>query len=235
MKIMLTNDDGYKANGIRVLHSVLASRGHEVFIVAPESQRSSVSHSISDCRTLPFMKETDNIFHFDAQPADCIMQSIGYKRLDIHPDLVVSGINHGFNLSIDIIYSGTCAAAREAAIWGYPAIAISAAVDASLDEAALFLADNLEKFLSIIEPDYFLNINVPVGSQSAWEVASSLEIRHRDCNGDEKSMLCKCTNDYSDIAICNRGCISVGAIDVRPHLNSKGSALLNDLHKEKQA
>lgn len=127
MKILVSNDDGIYSRGILHLAESLSEIG-EVIVVAPRTEQSAVGHSIT--MQLPLRireyKLSDKIcgYAIDGTPADCI--KIGIKNImKEQPDIVVSGINHGANTAISIIYSGTVSAAREAAIMGCPAIAFS--------------------------------------------------------------------------------------------------------------
>jgi len=125
--ILITNDDGYNAPGIRHLTALMQTIG-EVVVVASEQSQSAMGHAITMKVPLLF-KQTPNTEGFrefvtNGTPADCIKLGL-HKILDCKPDLVVSGINHGSNSSINIIYSGTMAAALEAAMGGIPSIGFS--------------------------------------------------------------------------------------------------------------
>lgn len=121
MKIFLSNDDGYKADGINTVFNEFKSE-HDVVMVAPHRERSSCGHGITLGRAISIEKQADNIYACSGKPADCIL--LGFSKFD-KPDLVISGINHGANLGQDRFYSGTIAAAREASFRGVPSIAIS--------------------------------------------------------------------------------------------------------------
>ena len=126
MIILLTNDDGYQAEGISVLETVLAEAGHEVWVCAPSDQRSAQSHAMTLKGKIRFIRFDARHYHCSGTPADCILYGLNGGALPVAPDVVVSGINHGYNASTDILYSGTVGAASEAALRGIPAIAISA-------------------------------------------------------------------------------------------------------------
>ncbi|WP_367362146.1 5'/3'-nucleotidase SurE [Mesotoga sp.] len=166
MKILLTNDDGIQATGIRSLAKRL-SRSHEVTIVAPESNRSGVSHSITWLTPVRIReRETiENVSSFctSGTPADCVVAAATISGIDRF-DLVLSGINHGQNLGVDIRYSGTLSAALEARVHGIPAMAISVVSEENPD----FLAavDFSESFVREYDwkklPKHtVLNVNVP--------------------------------------------------------------------------
>jgi 5'-nucleotidase len=122
MLILVTNDDGYLAGGVRVLADAAASLG-DVRVVAPDREQSATSHSLTLHYPLR-VKETDGVWVVDGTPTDCVVLAIG-ELLDGRPDFVLSGVNHGANLGDDVLYSGTVAAAMEATILGIPAVAVS--------------------------------------------------------------------------------------------------------------
>ena len=123
--ILLTNDDGVYAPGLRLLFAGLAAAG-ETIIVAPDRDNSAVSHSLSLHRPLMVKELEANIYAINGTPADCV--TIGVEKvLPRKPDLIVSGINAGANLGHDISYSGTVSAAKEGTIRGVPSMALSIA------------------------------------------------------------------------------------------------------------
>lgn len=125
MHILLSNDDGFDANGLQILRSVL-SRRHRVDVVAPDAEKSGCGHSITVGRPI-FINPVEGIgWEISGTPADCVKLGVE-ALLPSRPDLVVSGINHGSNLGRDIFYSGTVSAAIEAAFMDIPALAVSAA------------------------------------------------------------------------------------------------------------
>ena len=115
MNILLSNDDGYKADGIRILEEVLASYGHEIYVSAPDSEQSGKSHAMTISGKVTVTEFAPHHFHVSGTPADCIVYSHRCSLFPVAFDVVISGINHGYNLSTDIVFSGTCAAARQAA------------------------------------------------------------------------------------------------------------------------
>jgi 5'-nucleotidase len=135
--VLLSNDDGYASPGIRTMREALA--GHaEVITLAPETEQSASSHSLSLHRPLRLRSVEPNVFALDGTPADCVYVALhaGTRVLPRKPDLVVSGINHGMNLGQDAFYSGTIAAAREGALRGIPSVATSAHARVDLRAAA---------------------------------------------------------------------------------------------------
>ena len=122
MRILLTNDDGFEAEGLQCLYEVLSKRA-DCFVVAPDQGRSCCGHAVTTSSQLDIVRRNENSWAISGTPADCVR--VGLLWLQLKPDLVISGVNHGGNLGVDIIYSGTVAAAREAYLLGVPSIAIS--------------------------------------------------------------------------------------------------------------
>lgn len=135
--VLLSNDDGYASAGLRAMRGALSDAA-DVVVLAPENEQSASSHSLSLHRPLRLRPVEPGIFALDGTPADCVYVALhaGTRVLPRRPDLVVSGINHGMNLGQDAFYSGTVAAAREAALRGIPALATSAHTSVDLAAAA---------------------------------------------------------------------------------------------------
>ena len=123
MRILITNDDGYLADGLRTLAEAVRPLG-EVRVVAPDREQSATSHSLTLHNPLRVMERGAGVQAVDGTPTDCVILALG-MLLDERPDVVLSGINHGQNLGDDVLYSGTVAAAMEATILGVPGVAIS--------------------------------------------------------------------------------------------------------------
>jgi 5'-nucleotidase len=125
--ILLTNDDGIEAEGLRTLEKALKGLA-QLVVVAPDQERSAVSHGLTLRSPLQLKEVGPDHFVVNGTPADCVIYAL--RRLFVRfPDLVISGINHGANLGDDIMYSGTVAAAREASAHGIPSLALSQAYD----------------------------------------------------------------------------------------------------------
>ncbi len=161
MRILITNDDGIKSPGLAALRKALDK--HDVWVVAPKTEQSAKSHSVTIFEPVRFDQLEEQVFSCSGSPADCVMYS--YRgALPVKPDIVVSGINIGANLGTDLIYSGTAAAARQAALMGFPGIAVSTNSFAEpfyFDTTADFIADNIDTLLGLWHPDHFININTP--------------------------------------------------------------------------
>ena len=179
MRILVTNDDGHTSEGIRTIASVLRTR-HEVWVVAPSTNRSGVSHGITMNDPLRFWKHGEREYSCSGLPADCFMAG-SQGIMSEKPDVVISGINKGANLGSDIIYSGTAAAARQASIAGIPGIAVSLVSDEGpfyWEPLARFVLENLDLLISLSAEDVFVNINAP--SLLAYKGARLTGISRRD-------------------------------------------------------
>jgi len=167
-RILLTNDDGYLAPGIRILRAEVEKQW-ETVVVAPDREQSAASHALTLNRPLRVTEIDGGMLTVDGTPTDCVMLSIMGLH-DRKPDLVISGINSGANLGDDVIYSGTVAGAAEAVILGVPAVAVSFVDPANTDYewgARVALAVAGEVFKNGLPEGIFLNVNIP--SQSSPE------------------------------------------------------------------
>lgn len=126
-QILLTNDDGFESKGLNALAKMLKKEFKaRIIIVAPSCEKSACSHSITLTRPLQLIKVGKDFYKLDdGTPADCVYLALHALFKERKPDLIISGINHGANISEDITYSGTCAGAMEAVLQGVPALALS--------------------------------------------------------------------------------------------------------------
>lgn len=176
--ILCANDDGFFSKGLRAVADALSSFAR-VVVVAPETEQSAMSHSLTLHRPLRLRKHGEDRYALDGTPADCVylaMHLAGPSTPVLHrkPDLVVSGINRGINLGQDIFYSGTVAAAREGALRGVPAIAASVDVVPSETGGVVFDPSYAAELVVAIAkqvlalprhrgPAFLFNLNVPAG------------------------------------------------------------------------
>jgi len=169
MKVLISNDDGIFAPGIEALVQAFFKAGHEVFVCAPDSQRSAASHSLSIGRPLTVKEVTfpgaAKAYAIGGTPADCV--KLGLTVLCTEAQAVVSGVNKGYNVGTDILYSGTVAAAMEGAICGRPALAISQMEKRTdFSRAAALAAGMFEKMMkNPLGPLSVLNVNYPACDQ----------------------------------------------------------------------
>ncbi len=124
-RILICNDDGIQAKGIRLLFEMAKTLTDDVWVVAPEAEQSGASHSLTLRRPLRKRRFAENWYAVDGTPTDCVLMAVTQILADRRPDLVLSGVNRGANLGEDVTYSGTVAGAREAVMLGIPAIAHS--------------------------------------------------------------------------------------------------------------
>lgn len=177
MNILVTNDDGYLSRGLRTLVSVLSEK-HNVYVMAPSSNRSAASHCIIMNRALELVeisdefsqKYTKGFYTCSGFPADCVINGL---KSGLFPDmdLVIAGINYGANIGTDIIYSGTCGAARQGSLYGIPAIAVSLEhpkaweakeCEYNFENLARFVLNHLDELAALsstVSPRTFVNVN----------------------------------------------------------------------------
>jgi len=183
LQILVTNDDGIQSPGITVLAEAL-SRVGEVFVVAPDRERSAIGHSLTLHAPLRADEVEPGRFAVSGTPTDCVNLGI-HGLLAARPALVVSGINRGGNMGDDLTYSGTVAAAMEATLMGVPAFAVSLDSTsfrrddfyAAADFAATLARMVLERGLPV---DTFLNVNVPSGQPTAAQFTRQGKRRYSD-------------------------------------------------------
>jgi 5'-nucleotidase len=179
-RILVTNDDGYQSSGIHRLAEALMPLG-DVIVVAPNIEASAVGHALTLRRPLRLEHHGAHVYSVDGTPTDCVNIAID-QILEGAPDLVVSGINKGLNIGDDVTYSGTVAGALEAALLGYPAMAVS--LQFTNDEwdfgPAAVLAAGLAR--AVLEQGLpirtFLNVNVPQGPIAGVRVTVQAKRNH---------------------------------------------------------
>ncbi|MBL7134293.1 MAG: 5'/3'-nucleotidase SurE [Phycisphaerae bacterium] len=237
MRILLSNDDGILAPGLAALHAVMGDLG-ETTVVAPSSPQSAAGHSITLKQPLVVhriqVSDSDGSFwgnSVDGRPADCVRLAVR-KLLAQWPDLVLSGINAGANVGINVFYSGTVAAAAEAAMLGIPAVAFSAGYDRSPDEIDYARAGRicrwvLDRLLAArLKRGDLINVNIPklspgrpVGVRVVPQSTSELDdIYHQDVDsmgrdsyrlGDNYSF----TRHYDNTDVA---CLADGYVTITP-------------------
>lgn len=169
MNILISNDDGIFAQGMRTLATALANAGHQVTVVCPDRERSATGHGLTMHKPLraesieSVFPASVNAWSCSGTPADCVKLALGALMENV-PDMVISGINHGANLGTDILYSGTVSAAMEGLMEGIPAIAVSLTsyTQKTFLPAAEFICKlvTIPAVESMAEP-MLLNVNVP--------------------------------------------------------------------------
>lgn len=159
MNILITNDDGVNAEGIRFLYGLL-HKEHDVTIIAPQKEMSGSSHSITLHKRIKVRRISNNIYSVKGTPTDCVVLGVN-SLLEEKPDLLISGINTGPNLGFDVTYSGTVGAAIEGTIEGIPSLAVSITGQGNFEDTTPIIS----RLVSLIEDgqyqNFFLNVNVP--------------------------------------------------------------------------
>ena len=180
-RILVTNDDGVHSDGIHTLAEALKPLG-DVIVVAPHIEASAIGHALTLRRPLRIELLRDGVYEVDGTPTDCV--NIAFTKLyTTPPDLIVSGINKGYNLGDDVTYSGTVSGALEGALLGVPSIAVSQertsgkydfrhAAAAAATIAARALRDG------IIGPQTFLSLNVPSGTPKGFRLTVQAKRNH---------------------------------------------------------
>jgi len=250
MKILLVNDDGYQAEGINVLEKTLLEHGnHEIWVCAPDSQRSASSHAINVHRSVTIKEVSPRHYTCSGFPADCTLYSLAGAIPVGTPDLLISGINHGFNVAADLLYSGTAGAAAEGAMHGIPSIALSCAAPVwgrfPFQDTADFVVKHLEELVASYTPGTFININVPENANGQWIVGIPGEIEYYDnilkdegdgvfsMNGEYANSIRGSETDNTDFSIVKRrSLISVGTVQVYPVTKEDAQNRLRELLKK---
>ncbi len=237
-RILVTNDDGYEAKGLRCLVEALKELADvEVMVVAPANEKSACGHSLTLVRPLRFVGVDDNFFKLDdGTPSDCVYLSLSAIYQDGKPDLLVSGINRGSNMGEDITYSGTAAGAMEGVLHDIPSIAISQVMDFTDPSGDFTLAQKAIKKLvtKIREGKFplpereFLNVNIPAGIAEAKMQVTYAGYRfyandshlHRNPRGEEHYWLGLHPLDFSPregaTGMSDYEAIEAGMISVTP-------------------
>lgn len=166
LRILLSNDDGIHAPGLKILEQIAQTISDDIWIVAPANEQSGAAHSLTLNRPLRARKLSDRRFSVDGTPTDCVVMAIEELMEGAKPDLLLSGVNNGANVGDDVTYSGTVAAAMEGTTFGIPSIALSQENrinhpikwQTALDHAP----EIIQNLLAIGWPkDVFININFP--------------------------------------------------------------------------
>ena len=223
--ILVTNDDGVHAPGIKALAEGLLGLG-EVWVVAPDREASASSQSLTLKNPLRAETVAERVLAVDGSPADCVNLAI-VKLLPRRPSVVLSGINRGGNLGDDVFYSGTVGAARAATFFGIPAIAVSLAARADLDygPSAAFARRLTELVVERGLPDRtLLNVNVPPGQPTGVAITvqgrrshegtilEGLDPRHRTYYWIEEGRDQWVSDEMSDIHAVRAGLVSVSPL-----------------------
>jgi 5'-nucleotidase len=173
-RILVSNDDGIDAPGLTLLERVARELSPEVWVVAPEQEQSGAGHSLTTRRPIRLTEVAPRRYVVDGTPTDCVLLALKRLLRDRPVSLVLSGINAGGNVAEDITYSGTCAAAMEATLFGVPAIALSQEYrergNIPWGTAEAFAAEAIRRIVAVAAPwpkDTFFNVNFPAASSGS--------------------------------------------------------------------
>lgn len=168
MRILCTNDDGINAPGIKIIEDIAKQLSDDVWVVAPESDQSGVSHSLSLNDPLRLREISPRHFAVRGTPTDCVIMGVKHVMKDVRPDLILSGVNRGRNVAEDVVYSGTIAGAMEGTILGIPSFAMSQEFGVETrqhlpwDTALAHAPDIIRRVMKTGVPaDTVININFP--------------------------------------------------------------------------
>jgi 5'-nucleotidase len=243
--VLLTNDDGVNARGLLALKEEL-SRSFQVWVVAPDSEQSATSHSLTLQRPLRINKIADRFYSVDGTPTDAVMLGV-HAILKKKPDILVSGINHGPNMGDDVSYSGTVAAAMEGTILNIPSIAVSNVKwnPRHLEPGAKFVSRLAKFVLKHGLPEYiYLNVNVPDRKQPIRKFKitrlgkrrySDVVIEKIDPRGrnyywiGEQSLIWERKDEDTDFAAIKKGYVSITPL----HLDMTDYRALEQIKKWK--
>lgn len=242
MNILISNDDGINAPGINILINRLKKDGHSINVIAPDSNRSAVSNHLTMFKEHNLIKIKESVYSHTGYPADCIFTGIKSDLLD-NIDVIISGINKGGNMGTDIIYSGTCAVARQGVLFGVPSIALSVEPvkrgqsdsEYKYDALADFAAKNLEQLAALSKTDYpqaFVNVNaLSLEKYEGVKITDKTNFRYY---GDRVKVIYEKDNQYktqfvlgggeneiveenTDLFYCNNGFVSIARINACPN------------------
>ncbi|MFI6662929.1 5'/3'-nucleotidase SurE [Streptomyces sp. NPDC050523] len=244
MRILLCNDDGLNAPGIQVLKEHLAKQGHDIVTVAPAGESSGKSHAMTFDRPVMVEQISAREFAVHGTPADCAFIGLCGLMADSPPHFLVSGVNHGLNLGVDVNYSGTIGAASQAALLGYRAIAASVDLERSrlagsspeqaFERAAQLVAEPVERLAHLkwparlvlslnhpgIEPRGIKPANchavVPYAPRLVSLTTEDSSRRQYLIDGVREDV---CEDVEQDLAIVLAGYVSVSFLDVRQSIS----------------
>ena len=184
-RVLISNDDGIHAPGIKVLEKVMRRLAGEVWVVAPETEQSAASHSLTIRRPLRIRQLSPRRFAIDGTPTDCVLLANNHLMKGSPPDLVLSGINRGGNLGEDVTYSGTVAAAMEGTLFKIPSVAFSQVVEdgskTKWTTAEVWAEKVMRKLVKMSWPKgVLINVNFPdVSAKAVTGIETTVEGRRK--------------------------------------------------------
>ena len=165
--IFITNDDGYNAKGLKVLHDVAKTLSNNIWSFAPLSNNSGKSHSITINKKIKTQVLKKQIYKVDGTPVDCVIIGVKYLSMKkMKPNIILSGVNHGQNLGLDVLYSGTVAAAREGSFQDIKSFSIS--LEKNKEPSPEALVESAVNNIKLLEDEDFLNFKISVKSSDVF-------------------------------------------------------------------
>jgi 5'-nucleotidase len=244
-RILVTNDDGIHAPGLKVLEKIANALSDDVWVVTPESEHSGASHALTLRRPLQVHRLGRRRFATSGTPTDCVLTGVNHLVTGKRPDLVLSGVNRGANLGEDVLYSGTVAAATEAAMLGIPAIAFSQVRRGDVlhwKTAETFGADIVRRLLAVEWlDDLLMNVNFPpvppeevtgieIGSQGR-RISDVQVVKARDPFERDVLWIGDFLNDDPEVESSDLGIVARNAIAVTPlHFDLTQSRMLKRMN-----
>ncbi|MEZ5828854.1 MAG: 5'/3'-nucleotidase SurE [Hyphomicrobiales bacterium] len=203
MRVLLTNDDGIEAPGLDVLEKIATDLTDDVWVVAPETDNSGASHSLTLAEPLRMREIGKRRYAVKGTPTDCVIMGVRYLLKDSPPDLVLSGVNRGQNLADDVNYSGTVAGAIEGSLLGVPSIALSLAIG------------NYDHGIPIWETP--MHHGAPLLRKllkAGWPDGTVLNVNFPDCQPDE----------VKGMAATKQGLRDSALLDIDDRMDTRGKA-----------
>lgn len=237
-RILVTNDDGIDAPGIKLLEKTLEGLG-ELFVIAPAQEQSGSSHSLTINTPVRIAERDPHHVAISGTPTDCVLLA-HHSLMDKNINLVVSGINMGYNLADDVLYSGTVAAAMEGRLLRYPAVAISAdrELERTSDSSLVFVREICKMVLDTARPA-FINVNIPPVEPKGVRVTrlgkrvyKDVVRRTKDENGEWHLIL---SGEMASVSIqgSDTEAVDAGYISVTPlHLDLTGFEEMDELRED---
>ncbi len=220
-RILLTNDDGVNAPGLKVLEEIAGALSDDVWVVAPETEQSGAGHSLTLTQPLRIRKLGDQRFAIQGTPTDCVMLGLNHLMKDARPTLVLSGVNRGVNLADDVTYSGTIAGAMEGTLAGLPSIALSQAISletrrADFSVASRHGADIVRKLVAHgWGGNVFINVNFPAPDAGGGKDAP-------DAKGIKDAPDAKGIKDAKGVKVTEQGKRDLGLLKVEQRRDPRG-------------
>ncbi len=246
-RILITNDDGIGADGLKALEKIAKALAREVWIVAPEHEQSGAGHSLTLRRPLRIRRLGTRRFAVDGTPTDCVLLAVKEIMKGKRPDLILSGVNHGGNMGEDVTYSGTVAAAMEGTLLEVPSLALSLALSGDQKPhwgtCVALMPSLIERLVARSWPaNTLLNVNIPnLAADAVRGVRASAQGRRkigggitagRDPKGRPYYWIGSTRDEDSTVPGSDLNAVAAGLISVTPiRLDFTDGATLGDLRE----